>query len=373
MADSIMQPSLPRQRAIAALKTAFTADALAMPVHWYYSPMDIYREFPGGIQGMEPAPEFHPSSIMSLHDTRHGGRRGAMGAKLQPEIVGDVILKGRRQYWNHPNRHYHHGMKAGENTLNAHCARVLMRTMIAHGGHYDEPAFLRDYIAFMTADPPRHPDTYAESYHRGFFANWQAGKPPQRCGTVTHDTPSVGGLVAIAPLVLAERLRGTPLAEVQEICRGHLWLTHPDESLARVCIAYVDLLDQLLFRDESEPVSGLLERAARSSPGLKLDTLVATTRSDHEVIGGKFSPACYISGAWPGVLYLAYKYVNDLPAGLRANCNVGGDNVHRGAVLAALLGLASGGTSESWFGELACSREIDAEILALVQPADFSE
>jgi hypothetical protein len=58
-------------------------------------------------------------------------------------------------------------MKAGENTLNAHCARVVTRSITAAGGCYDKTCFLTDYIDFMTADPPRHPDTYAESFHRG--------------------------------------------------------------------------------------------------------------------------------------------------------------------------------------------------------------
>ncbi|MEC7604948.1 MAG: ADP-ribosylglycohydrolase family protein, partial [Pseudomonadota bacterium] len=41
-------PNLPtKQRAAASLKSAFVGDALAMPVHWYYNPMDIYRQFPG--------------------------------------------------------------------------------------------------------------------------------------------------------------------------------------------------------------------------------------------------------------------------------------------------------------------------------------
>ncbi|MDX1560927.1 MAG: ADP-ribosylglycohydrolase family protein, partial [Marinobacter sp.] len=54
-------------RVTSALRTQFVADALAMPVHWYYNPMDIEKAFPGGIQRFESAPEFHPSSIMSLH------------------------------------------------------------------------------------------------------------------------------------------------------------------------------------------------------------------------------------------------------------------------------------------------------------------
>ena len=56
-----------------ALKTSFIADALAMPVHWYYQPMQIENTFVGGIQRFEAAPESHPSSIMSLHSKHKGG------------------------------------------------------------------------------------------------------------------------------------------------------------------------------------------------------------------------------------------------------------------------------------------------------------
>lgn len=50
-------PDLPTKlRAAAALKSAFVGDALAMPVHWYYNPMDIFRQFPGGITQFEAAP-----------------------------------------------------------------------------------------------------------------------------------------------------------------------------------------------------------------------------------------------------------------------------------------------------------------------------
>ena len=41
--------SLGQSRAQAGLRNLFVADALAMPVHWYYNPMDIERQFPGGI------------------------------------------------------------------------------------------------------------------------------------------------------------------------------------------------------------------------------------------------------------------------------------------------------------------------------------
>ena len=48
--------------------------------------------------------------------------------------MGDVINHGKHQFWGKPNVHYHQGMKAGENTLNAICARVVLRTIAANAG-----------------------------------------------------------------------------------------------------------------------------------------------------------------------------------------------------------------------------------------------
>lgn len=73
-----------QQRALAALQLIFVADALAMPVHWFYNLQDIERAFPGGIKDFTPAPAEHPTSIMALHSTAHGGRGGHTGST--PEI-----------------------------------------------------------------------------------------------------------------------------------------------------------------------------------------------------------------------------------------------------------------------------------------------
>ena len=354
-----------QKRASAALKNLFVADALAMPVHWFYNPLDIEKEFPGGIMRMEAAPAYHPSSIMSLHSTAKGGR-GAQGTQNQKrEIVGDVILKGKRKYWGQPNQHYHQQMQAGENTLNAHCARVVMRSLLANGGRYEKLNFLDDYIDFMTADPPRHPDTYAESYHRGFFANLEAGRAKDRCAAVTHDTPSIGGLVSIAPILLIDRLRGLPLIEVQGHCQEHLFLTHPDKDLGHICTVYVELLDALLFRAEDQSPHEFLARAAKDSIGLDLPALVENTHDDMQVVGGLFSPACYISDSWPSVLYLAYKYASEPKQALLVNTNLGGDNVHRGSVLGVVMGLINSVTLDDLFVQLKDQQLIGTEINGL--------
>lgn len=350
-------PDSYEDRVVAALKNAFVGDSLAMPVHWFYNPADIYTAFAGGIQHFEDAPDYHPSSIMSLHSTHNGGRAKA-SSPPKKEIVGGVILKGKRQAWTGENQHYHQGMKAGENTLNAHCARVMLRCL---SGQYHRDAFIEGYIRLLCSDKPAHPDTYAESYHRGFFANLDAGKPAHKCGAITHDTASIGGLVTIGPLALILALRGDRLDHIQHLSRRHLALTHPSKELGKICDFYVELLYRLLYRDGETPQEIVSDVATRSSH-LSLPALVARQKSDIEVVGHHFSSACYISDAWPSVLYFAFRYINCAEKALIANTNVGGDNVHRGFVLGTLMGLTDASPLNALYAQLADANALESEI-----------
>lgn len=337
--------SIDKLRAESALKLLFMADALTMPVHWYYNIKDIQHQFPGGIRLFEAAPAKHPSSIMHLHSTSAGGRSNQQG-----NIVGDVILKGRKRLWGQAGIHYHHGMPAGENTLNAYCARLMLQ-------HLDGQA----YVTFMTADPPCHPDTYAESFHCGFFANWHAGKELIQCGAITHDTSSIGALAL--PLLA----RGIPVTKVQHAARTQLGYTHPDERLSRVCYAYFLLLSKLLLASTIEEALQLIADTAASTVNRGFSRLLqAPATDDSQVVGGKYSLAYYIDSSWPVVLCLAHKYMREPLQGLLQNTNLGGENCHRGAVLGTLLGAASG-CQLVLFQRLLHADAIQAEIEAATQ------
>lgn len=143
-----------------------------------------------------------------------------------------------------------------------------------------------------------------------FFANLVAGKPADKCGAVTHDTASIGGLVTIGPLALTCALKGDDLSDIQNLCRSHLYLTHPSDALGVVCDYYVELLYRLLYRTDESP-QDILEDIALRGNHLSLAKLVAKNKSDIEIVGRQFSPACYISDAWPSVLYFAYRYVEN--------------------------------------------------------------
>ncbi len=370
-----------RQRAESALRMLFIGDALSMPVHWFYRPADIWRAFPpDGIRTLCAAPAYHPSSIMSLHSTRGGGR-SSQEKNAGKQIVGDVILKGRAQYWNQSGVHYHYELGAGENTLNTWCAHWLISWLNERVVQEQEPlysvsAWLHHYVDYMTAEPPRHPDTYAESYHRGFFANYEAGLPIEQCGAMTHDTPSMGALVTVAPLAMA-LLSTMPLEQVQTICRAHVWATHPDKLLLEVVDAYVKLIKLLLFRDHNDEktiVAWLCEASAVVTGGVLKEAelnrsdnvseqkLMRLISEDMSVVGGRYSLACYITDSWPSVCYLAARHFKSPKNALLINTNLGGENAHRGSVLGTLLGLISAEPLNDFYTNLAKYHVIDADI-----------
>ena len=345
-----------------ALWGMFIGDALAMPVHWYYNIAALRRDF-GVIRDYQPPKAEHPSSIMALANTAKAGRGGQEG-----NVVGDVILLGKKHHWGQANRHYHQGMQAGDNTLNLFCARVLLRSLNATGRH-DPADFLREYVSFMTT-PDRHNDTYAESYHRDFFANYARGVPPERCaGAEGHDTASIGGLVSLPPVIFAALQSGEGEGEgtsAGAAALAQLRLTHLSAKLERFALEFCDVLVHLL--QDPSPQLAPLACAAAKRLGFPAGTVIERVRrngtSDHDVIGGLLSSACYIDQSLPAALYLAARYPDDFEAALIANTNTGGDNCHRGAVLGAIMGAALGVAAipERWRLGLTAHAELDAEI-----------
>lgn len=341
-----------------ALWGMFAGDALAMPVHWYYNIAALWQDF-GQIRDYQAPKLHHPNSIMSLANTSKAGRGSQEG-----DIVGEVILKGKKQHWGQANRHYHQGMQAGDNTLNVLCARVLLRSITAKG-RYEPSDFLHEYVRFMT-EPDRHNDTYAESYHRDFFANYAKGIAPENCaGAEGHDTASMGGLVSL-PIVIMASIRDNDLASTNNAALTQQRLTHRSSLLERHTYELSHLLFHL-FNDAAPDTEQLACLAARKLgfPAAKVLEKVRRNHStDLDIIGGMLSPACYIDQSFPSVLYLAARYHDDFENAQIANTNVGGDNCHRGAVLGAILGasLGVGAIPTRWINGLTAHTELNAEI-----------
>jgi ADP-ribosyl-[dinitrogen reductase] hydrolase len=293
------------------------ADALAMPVHWYYDRNSLRREY-GTVDHFMAPRNPHSGSILFRSSYRPLNQRG--------DILGD-----QAQYWGQRGIHYHQFLQAGENTLNFQLAQGLY-DQVKSAGTYDPDRWLNFYIEFML-NPAGHRDTYVEEYHRAFFTNYAKGKAPRNCGI---EDEHIGGLATVPALVAA--LEGQSIGEIREAVQVHVNLTHRHAGVLHAADTLVRILGQI---SQGADLATAIEREIGSWTNFR--ALVRLTEEDDlTVIGQHFSPACYIKESFPASLYLAFKYRNDYRAGLTANAMVGGDNCHRGAVVGALLGAVAG-------------------------------
>jgi len=139
------------------------------------------------------------------------------------------------------------------------------------GGYYSARAggdaghaarFLKDYVTFMTT-PGSHDDTYAESFHRAWFANYARGVAPEACskGTQGHDDSQIGAAVMIPPVAMAAAVGAARRAAAQgpaaarlageaaaaEASVAHLRLTHDSPKLVPALARYGALVARVLL------------------------------------------------------------------------------------------------------------------------------
>jgi ADP-ribosyl-[dinitrogen reductase] hydrolase len=317
---------------------SLVADAVAMPVHWYYDPSALDRDYPELAAAMAdprlpvylPPRNPHPDSIL-------------WRSQWNPPSPRFDILREQAAFWGRRGIHYHQFLAAGDNTLNFLLAAEL-HAMVQQSRDYDPERWLDHYVAFMLT-PGRHHDTYVEEYHRHFFTNLAAGRKPINCGV--RDV-HIGGLVAVPALVAA---LGPRHPDLRRIVRVHVSLTHKDDDV----LAAADALARILVavtREDGGPDADLraviLEEASDWISVAKVREWEARAASaagsacpERAVVGGVLSPACYIPDAFPAALYLAWRHAGDVTAGVVANARVGGDNCHRGAVVGSLIGASS--------------------------------
>lgn len=302
-----------------ALIGSAIGDTLAMPVHWYYNTAALASDY-GEVRDFIDPKSPHPDSIL-------------WRSSYTPLNETGEILHDQAEFWGKRGIHYHQNLAAGENTVTLQLANLLQESLLSSNG-YDADDYLSRYIDFMTT-PGSHRDTYLEECHRGFFQNYARGEDPRRCGI---QEKHIGGLAGIIPL--AVWYQNDP-ALAHESAHEHLSLTHPGKGMADSASLILDILIPVLQGgDLLETIRDLHSRQVSPLLGFSLDKLLKL--KDTDVIGPFFSPACYVDDSVPGTIYLAAKYHERPEAGLIANTNLGGDNVHRGAVLGALLGAGNG-------------------------------
>jgi ADP-ribosyl-[dinitrogen reductase] hydrolase len=301
------------------LAGSLVADAISMPVHWYYDREALRRDY-GTIDGYQTPLSPHPDSILWRSHYEAANPSGD-------------ILRDQARYWGQRGVHYHQNLKAGENTLNARLALSLAALILEERG-YDADRWLERYIHFMLM-PGCNADTYVEEYHRIFFTNYAAGKKPRKCGG--RDI-HIGGLTPVPAIVEAMTLLGGSLTEIRRVVQEHVSLTHKDDGVLRAADALARILVRTMAGEDLRDV--MLDDAADWISRAK--TADWDRSPDQVVIGRVLSPACYIPDAFPAALFLAWRYARDFRGGVCSNAQVGGDNCHRGAVVGSLLAVAAG-------------------------------
>ncbi|MFM7207855.1 MAG: ADP-ribosylglycohydrolase family protein [Planctomycetaceae bacterium] len=310
--------------ATSALLGALIADAVAMPVHWYYDRRALDRDY-GEMAGYATPRHPHPDSILWRSQWT------APAAKFD-------ILREQAAHWGRRGVHYHQFLGAGENTLNFRLA-VELFDLIRRDREYDPERWLDRYVALML-EPGWHRDTYVEEYHRHFFTNLAAGRKPINCGV--RDV-HIGGLAAVPALVAA---LGSRCPDLRRMVRMHVGLTHKDDEVLAAADAFTGMLIDVIPRPESPPRTvadaAIALREAILGHGrdwISTAKLTSWERlSDRDLVGGTLSTACYIDEAFPAALALAWRHAGDFASGVFANARCGGDNCHRGAVVGGLLG-----------------------------------
>ena len=325
-----------------------SGDALAAPTHWYYGgARQIQADYGGHLLTDYTKPVYElPGSILNKSNLNGGGRSTTMNSWSSSSggsgtsIIGDVINHGKQDLWS-PSKsiHYHATLQAGEPTLEVQLARVLMKSIVATHGKFDDDHFRNAYIDFMTTSGS-HNDTYASTCHRMFFANLILNKlPPNQCpDNDKHNVDTMDGLVlpTIAALSMAADRSATPeqIAQASASCAA---VTRKSKVLEQVAGVWSQLVaSSMRDNDDATVVSTLhsvSKQLIRRLPHIN-------TRGDDEM------SACYLEQSLPPLIDMVAKYLPRAPTHvwdvLLTNANVGGENVHRGSVLGAILGARAG-------------------------------
>lgn len=388
-----------RRSVAEALWAMCAADSMSMPVHWYYNIDDIRRDFGGWISGFNSPRSAHPSSILSLSNTSGSGRTAWSSGAKRPDVVGSVILHDKLSLWKSSTGtvHYHQGLHAGENTLNVLCSLLALRSLVS--GRFSDvsqpgarAAVMSDYIQFLTT-PGSHNDTYAESCHRSFFADWQDSRPTapgevlrfaekrskDKMASAIADSQldAIGCLPTILPFILLSASANEERAVAAAV--EFVKLTHPHPKVPEYVSIYSRALHAVLggasVRQQAEHALRRLDAwdtcQSYSRKAARYPVASEERLRVHQSAVSYLGLACYTKGALSSMFYLAHEFHDDPRGGILANTNCGGENCNRGAALGALLGAGSPYSGalipQEWKEELRDAQEFLPDILKELQ------
>jgi ADP-ribosyl-[dinitrogen reductase] hydrolase len=267
--------------------------------------------------------------------------------------------------------------------LEPQLARVLMKSIVANGGTFHADAFREAYMQFMQ-QPGSHNDTYASTCHRMFFANLIFNKlPPDQCpDNDGHNVDTIDGLIlpTIAVMAVAAKQSNSPhnesdlMTRVETVAADCAGITRKSEVLESSSRIWSRLIASALRDDDDAAV---LEQLNQCSKNWGLSRTPKANQPDQMT-------ACYLSQSIPALLDMVAKYLPRVHEtttttqgggggvwdALLSNANLGGENVHRGSILGAVLGARAtypNGLPSKLVNGLHDRDELEREINAFVE------
>ena len=275
--------------------------------------------------------------------------------------------------------HYHHGLKAGDNTLNAHLCRLLLRHIAKQrkaSKEYKDAAFAQDFIDYMTNKDGKSrtdDDAYLEIYIRRFFESYSEGKDALNCAARQQDIWSIGSHGGVIRPLIMSLLHYKNVYKAIGISMQHQIITHRSENVSSSLTYLIPILlnvvngkmtlEEQLRQNETLYLGKLTGkemvakyRAAKGPSNIEKNEMyrihteynvengpfdvfkMEKEMKEEDVIRFTLSTACYTEHGLPLILYIMVHCGFGLKKCLLLNANCGGDNVHRGAILGMMLG-----------------------------------
>jgi ADP-ribosylglycohydrolase len=250
-----------------------------------------------------------------------------------------------------------------------------MKSIIENNGSFNADHFRDAYVKFMMT-PGSHNDTYASTCHRMFFANMIFRQlPPKDCpDNDHHNVDTMDGLVL--PTIVAMtgmRYDTANPVEIEQAAAECAAVTRRSSELENVSRLWSKVVRSALQGKDDEEFQRSLDEFSQQT---------IRRRPNGRVDDDSTMSACYLSSSLPGLIDMIAKYQpsgstkthggDRVWSGLIANANVGGENVHRGSVMGAILGARAGFNSlppqlsTGLYPQSEIAKEIDDFVRAVV-------
>ena len=332
------RPSL-HSRFLGAWWGLFIGDALGVPSDGYFNLRKLHDDYPSFITYLDPK-EPHPNS--EIH-------------RLPPGEPGPGdTLHDRRDDWEKPGTHYHHGMKAGDNTLSALLALELAES-ITHKSRFDKTDWIERYKGVLLR-PDGHRDFYIPTAHRQFAAHLGSGHHPDKSG---ESDCHVSGLVEASPLFF---FRANDADALFRDLGPQIGIVRPSPTLVRAGALYGEIL-RLVFSGMTVDDACFKKLTHHHHPYLAYPFhRWKEHHTDEHIARHELGQGPAADDALPLALYLAFRHSDSFEKAVDVNAALGGDTCHRGSLVGMLLGAEHGceGIPARFVNGLALRDRIDA-------------